>query len=52
MQLRQAVASTDFQWLTSDPRAAAALTTWFLRLNLLTQFSWARDQPPAGEVFH
>ena len=46
MQLRQAVASTDFHRLSSDPRAAAALTTWFLRLNLLPQFSWAQEQLP------
>ena len=54
MQLRQAVClyryvCTDFRWLTSDPRAAAAaLTTSFLWLNLLPQFTWAQEQlsPP------
>ena len=47
-QLRQATSTTDFQQLTSNPRTAATVTTWFLRLNLLPQFSSARDQlPPA-----
>ena len=46
--LRQLTATTDFQRLTSDHRAAAALAPWFLRLDLLSQFSWARDHlPPA-----
>ena len=45
-QLQQTTRTTDFQWLISDPRGAAALTTWFLRLNLLPQFSWAREQLP------
>ena len=43
-QLRQRVSSTDFQRLTSSPRTAAVVTTWFLRLDLLAQFSWAREQ--------
>ena len=43
-QLRLQVPSTDFQRLTSNPRAAAAVTTWFLHLDLLPQFSWAREQ--------
>ena len=47
-QLRQATSTTDFQQLTSNPRTAAVVTTWFLRLSLLSQFSRARDQlPPA-----
>ena len=47
-QLRQATSTTDFQQLTSNPRTAATVTTWFLRLNLLPQFSGVRDQlPPA-----
>ena len=46
--LRLAAATTDFQQLTSNPRAATALTTWFLQLNLLPQFSLVQDQlPPA-----
>ena len=44
-QLRQQVPSTDLQQLTSNPRAATAVTAWFLHLNLLAQFSWAREQP-------
>ena len=47
-QLRQVIPSTDFQRLTTDPRAAAVVTAWFLRLDLLPQFTWAREQlPPA-----
>ena len=38
-QLRQQVSSTDFQQLTSNPRAAAVVTTWFLHPDLLAQFS-------------
>ena len=45
-QLRQAVATTDFQQLTSNPRATATLTAWFLRLDLLPQFAWAWEQLP------
>ena len=45
-QLRQAVATTDFQQLTSNPQATAALTAWFLRLDLLPQFAWAWEQLP------
>ena len=48
VQLRQAAASTEFQRLTSDPRAAAALTMWFIQLNLLPQFSWAQEQLPSA----
>ena len=43
-QLRQQVPSTDFQQLTSNPRAAAVVTKWFLSLDLLSQFSWASEQ--------
>ena len=43
-QLRQQVPSTDLQQLTSNPRAATAVTTRFLHLNLLAQFSWAREK--------
>ena len=47
-QLCQAVPTTDLQQLTSNPRTAAVVTTWFLQLNLLSQFFWAQDQlPPA-----
>ena len=54
-QLRQQISSTDFQQLTSDPRAATAVTTWFLHLDLLPQFSWAREQllsppPPSSST--
>ena len=45
-QLRLATATTGFQQLTSNPRAAVALTEWFLRLDLLPKFAWARDQLP------
>ena len=45
-QLRLAAATTNFQQLTSSPRAAAILTAWFLRLDLLPQFAWAREQLP------
>ena len=42
--LRKLTLTTDFQQLTSNHRAAAVLAPWFLRLGLLSQFSWARDQ--------
>ena len=44
---RQALRQTttlDFRHLTTDPRAASALTAWFLHLNILPQFTWASDQ--------
>ena len=42
--LRSAAATTDFRGFSTNPRAAAALTLWFLRLEVLPQFSWALDQ--------
>ena len=44
--LRQLTSTTNFQQLTSNHQAAAVLAPWFLRLGLLSQFSWARDQLP------
>ena len=38
---------SNIRQLTSDHRPAAASAVWFLRLNLLAQFSWARDQLPS-----
>ena len=41
---RHSTSTTDFKQLTSDHQPAAALAVWFLHLDLLPQFSWARDQ--------
>ena len=47
-QLQQRTPSTDIRRLMSDPRAAAALATWFLQLDILPQFAWAREQLPSS----
>ena len=42
-ELRRTAITTDFQVLTANPHAAAALAAWFLGLNILPRFCWALD---------